>query len=88
MRAGIVAAICLALISGPLWAKLPAPPPTEEQKAATAAKAAKAAEAAKKEAELLTKYQDLTVEKYKKKTHAPTSAAAAASAPKTATATK
>ena len=67
MRAGIVVAICLALIGGPLWAKLPAPPPpTEEQKAAAAAKAAKAAEAAKKDAELLAKYQDLTAEKYKK----------------------
>jgi ribosomal protein L1 len=67
MRAGIVAAICLALIGGPLWAKLPAPPPmTEEQKVAAAAKAAKAAEATKKEAELLVKYQDLTAEKYKK----------------------
>ena len=58
MRASIVAALCLALIGGPLWAKLPAPPPpTEEQKAAAAAKAAKAAEAAKQEAELLTKYR-------------------------------
>jgi hypothetical protein len=67
MRVGIVTAICLALIGGPLWARLPAPPPmTEEQKAAAAAKAAKAAEAAKHEAELLTKYQELTAEKYKK----------------------
>ena len=88
MRGAIVAALAFALIGGPLWAKLPAPPPpTEEQKAAAAAKAAHAAEAAKKEAELLTKYQDLTVEKYKK-THAPTSAAAAAPAPKAAAATK
>ena len=64
MRTGIVAAICLALIGGPLWAKLPAPPPpTEEQKVAAAAKATKAAEAAKKEGELLAKYQDLTAEK-------------------------
>jgi hypothetical protein len=67
MRVGIVAAICLALIGGPLWARLPAPPPmTEEQKAAAAAKAAKAAEVTKQEAELLTKYQDVTAEKYKK----------------------
>ena len=77
MRAGIVAAICLALIGGPLWAKLPAPPPlTDEQKAAAAAKAA---EATKKEAELLTKYQDLTAEKYKQ-LHEPKGAAAAAPA--------
>jgi hypothetical protein len=80
MRRGIVAAIALALIGGPLWAKLPAPPPlTDEQKAAAAAKAAKAAEATKKEAELLTKYQDLTAEKYKK-VHEPRAAAAAAPA--------
>jgi hypothetical protein len=80
MRAGIVAAISLALIGGPLWAKLPAPPPmTEEQKAAAGAKAAQAAEAAKKEAELLTKYQDLTAEKYKQ-LHEPKGAAAAAPA--------
>jgi len=78
MRAGIVAAICLALIGGPLGAKLPAPPPmTEEQKAAAAAKAAKATEASKKEAELLTKYQDLTAEKYKKLHEAKGAAAAA-----------
>jgi hypothetical protein len=77
MRRGIVAAISLALIGGPLWAKLPAPPPmTDEQKAAAAAKAA---EAAKKEAELLTKYQDLTAEKYKK-LHEPKAAAAPAQA--------
>jgi hypothetical protein len=87
MRAAIVAAICLALIGGPLWAKLPAPPPTEEQKAAAAAKAAKAAEGAKREAELLGKYQDLTVEKYKK-AQAPKSAAAAAPAPTAASAKK
>jgi hypothetical protein len=82
MRAGIVAAISLALIGGPLWAKLPAPPPmTDEQKAAAAAKAA---DAAKKEAELLTKYQDLTAEKYKK-LHEPKDAAAAAPAKAAAT---
>jgi len=67
MRGAIVALIAFAMIAGPLWAKLPAPPPmTEEQKAAAAAKAAKTAEAAKKESELLTKYIDLTAEKYKK----------------------
>ena len=87
MRAAIVAAICLAFIGGPLWAKLPAPPPMDDaQKAAAAAKAAKAAEASKKDAELLAKYQDLTAEKYKKM-HAP-SAAAAAPTPKAAAAKK
>jgi len=85
MRAAIVAAICLALIGGPLWAKLPAP--TEEQKAAAAAKAAKAAEAAKHQAELLARSQDLTAERYKK-AQAAKAAAAAAPAPKAAAAKK
>jgi hypothetical protein len=73
MRGAIVAAICAAMIgaplllSGGLWAKLPAPPPmNDEQKAAAAAKAAKAAEGAKKESELLAKSMDATAEKYKK----------------------
>ena len=79
MRGAITGAICLALIAGPLWAKLPAPPPmNEEQNAAAAAKAAKAAEATKKEAELLTKYQDLTAEKYKKELAAKAARAAPA----------
>ncbi len=73
MRGAIVAAICAAMIgaplvlSGTLWAKLPAPPPMDDaQKAAAAAKAAAKADAAKKEAELLTKSMDVTAEKYKK----------------------
>lgn len=65
MRA-VVAVLCFAMLSAPLWAKLPVPQLTEEQKAANAAKAAKAAEAAKKEAELLGKSQDSVAEKYKK----------------------
>jgi hypothetical protein len=86
MRGAIVAVACLALIGGPLWAKLPAPAPmTEEQKAAAAAKAAKTAEAAKKDAELLAKYQDLTAEKYKK---AQAMKASAAAPPKPAVAPK
>ncbi len=64
MRATMVAALCLAMASAPLWAKLP--PPTDAQKAAAAAGAAKAAEAAKKDAEDLGKAQDTVVEKYKK----------------------
>jgi len=67
MRGAIVALIAFAMIAGPLWAKLPAPPPmNEEQKAAAAAKAAAKAEAAKKESALLGKYIDMTAEKYKK----------------------
>jgi flagellar biosynthesis/type III secretory pathway protein FliH len=66
MKGAVVAALCLAMLSAPLWAKLPAPQLTEEQKAANAAKAAKAAEAAKKDAELLGKYQDAVANKYKK----------------------
>jgi len=60
----IVAAISFAVIAGPVWAKLPAP--TDAQKEAAAAAKAKAADAAKKDAELLNKYMDLTVEKYKR----------------------
>lgn len=64
MRPTIVAALCLAMLSAPLWAKLP--PLTDAQKADAAAKAAKAAEGAKKEAEALTKVQNMVVERYKK----------------------
>jgi hypothetical protein len=73
MRGAIVAAICAAMIgaplvlSGTLWAKLPAPPPMDDaQKAAAAAKAAAKAEGAKKESEQLAKSIDMTAEKYKK----------------------
>ncbi len=67
MRGAIVALIAFAMIAGPLWAKLPAPPPMDDaQKAAAAAKAAAKAEAAKKESELLAKSMDVTAEKYKK----------------------
>jgi hypothetical protein len=72
MRGAIVAAICAVMIgaplvwSGGLWAKLPAPQLTDEQKAAAAAKAEAAKAAAKKEAELLSKSMDMTAEKYKK----------------------
>jgi hypothetical protein len=64
MRGAVVAAICFAMASAPLWAKLP--PPTEEEKAAAATKAAKAAAAAKQQAEALGKSQDAVAEKYKK----------------------
>ena len=60
----IAVAAALAVASGVATAKLP--PLTDAQKEAAAAGAAKAAEAAKKEAELLNKYIDITVEKYKK----------------------
>ncbi len=64
MRATIVAALCLVMMSAPLWAKLP--PLTDAQKADAAAKGAAAAEAAKKDAEALTKAQDMVAERYKK----------------------
>ena len=82
MRGAIVALIAFAMIAGPLWAKLPAPPPmTEEQKAAAAAKAAKTAEAAKKESALLSKSMDMTAEKYKKSLAAKTKGAPAMATP-------
>jgi hypothetical protein len=86
MRGAIVAAIALAMNGAPLvlgggglWAKLP--PPTDAEKAAAAAKAAKAAEAAKKNAELLNRSMDLTVEKYKKLHAGKGTGAPAAAAP-------
>ncbi len=66
MKRIAVAAIALALASGGAWAKLPAAPMTDEQKAKAEEAKAKAAEAAKKEAELLGKYQDKAVDNYKK----------------------
>jgi hypothetical protein len=63
MKLGAFAvAAALALASAAAAARLP--PMTAEQKAAAAASAARAAEAAREDAELLAKYQDLTVEKY------------------------
>ena len=59
------AIVALALVmAGGAWAKLPAPSPEAAAKAAEAK--VKADEAAKKDAELLTKYQDKAVVNYKK----------------------
>ncbi len=60
-----VAVFALMLSAASAWAKLPAPPMTEEQKTAAEAAKAKAAEAAKKESELLSRYQDKAVANYK-----------------------
>ncbi|HLB15264.1 MAG TPA: hypothetical protein VJM14_10055 [Burkholderiales bacterium] len=82
MRGAIVALIGFAMIAGPLWAKLPAPPPMDDaQKAAAAAKAAAKAEAAKKESALLSKSMDMTAEKYKKSLAAKTKGAPAMATP-------
>jgi hypothetical protein len=63
----LVASLVFALAAACAWAKLPAPAPmTDEQKAKAEEAKAKTADAAKKDAELLAKYQDKTVEKYKK----------------------
>jgi hypothetical protein len=57
--------VALALaMAGAAWAKLPAPSPEAAAKAAEAKQ--KADEAAKKDADLLTKYQDKAVANYKK----------------------
>ena len=60
-----VAALVMGLAFGVATAKLPAP--TDEQKAKAAEAKAKAAEAAKKDAELLGKYQDRAVDRYKQR---------------------
>lgn len=77
MKRIAMAAVALALLSGGAWAKLPAAPMTDEQKAKAEEAKAKAAEAAKKDAELLGKYQDKAVANYNK-THAKAKAAAPA----------
>ncbi|MBI4290541.1 MAG: hypothetical protein HY661_03560 [Betaproteobacteria bacterium] len=55
MKRVLIASIMLALAGGSAWAKLPAAPMTEEQKAKAEEAKAKAAEAAKKGAKLLGK---------------------------------
>ena len=59
-----IAAVLTGCAFGVALAKLP--PPTDEQKAKAEEAKAKAADAAKKEAELLGKYQDRAVDRYKK----------------------
>jgi hypothetical protein len=60
----LLAALLACCATGAAQAKLPAP--TQEQQAKAAEAKAKAAETAKKDAELLGKYQDRAVERYKK----------------------
>ena len=67
MKRAALVTIALALVAGTAWAKLPAPPPmNDEQKAKADDAKAKAADAAKKEGELLAKYQDKAADNYKK----------------------
>ena len=58
--------VALVLCAGSAWAKIPAAPITDEQKAKAEAAKVQAAEAAKKEAALLGKYQDKAVDNYKR----------------------
>ncbi len=62
-KALIIAALCLAT-TGAVFAKLPAPQLTDEQKAKAEETKAKAAEAAKKDAEALSKSQDRIADRY------------------------
>ena len=62
-RAMIIAALCIAT-TGAVFAKLPAPQLTDEQKAKAEEAKAKAADAAKKDAEALAKSQDRVAERY------------------------
>jgi len=68
-RAAITAlamAMAMTMAAGTAWAKLPAQPMTDEQKAKADETKAKAAEAAKKAGEQLAKYQDKAVDNYKR----------------------
>lgn len=62
-QAMIVATLC-AITTGAVYAKLPAPQQTDEQKAKAEETKAKAAEAAKKDTELLVKSQDRVADRY------------------------
>ena len=64
MKIRILAVATLLALCSVAWAKLPAP--SDEAKAKAAEAKAKADENAKKDAELLAKYQDRVVERYKK----------------------
>ena len=63
-KALLIAALCLCT-TGAVFAKLPAPQLTEEQKAKAEEAKAKAAAAAKAEAEQLAKAQDRVADRYK-----------------------
>ena len=62
-KALLIAALCLCT-TGAVFAKLPSPPLTDEQKAKAEEAKAKAAEAAKKEAEQLSKAMDRVADGY------------------------
>lgn len=62
-KAMVIAALCLAT-TGVVYAKLPAPQLTDEQKAKAEETKTKAAEAAKKEGEMLAKSQDRVADRY------------------------
>lgn len=62
-KALLIAALCLCTTAA-VFAKLPSPPLTDEQKAKAEEAKAKAAEAAKKEAERLAKAQDRVADGY------------------------
>ncbi len=62
-RGLVVATLCL-LAAGAVYAKLPAPTLTDEQKAAAEAAKTKAADAAKKDGEWLSKSQDRVATRY------------------------
>ncbi len=90
-KALAIAALCL-LTTGVVFAKLPAPALSEEQKAKAAEAKAKAAESDKKDSVLLAKSQDRVADRYIKAQKAkgvtvkPTPIVAAAPAPKPAAA--
>ena len=63
-KALLIAALCL-FTTGAVFAKLPVPAMTDEQKAKAAETKAKAAEAAKKAAGDLAKAQDRVADRYK-----------------------
>jgi hypothetical protein len=85
-KALLIAALCLCT-TGAVFAKLPSPPLTDEQKAKAEETKAKAAEASKKEAEQLAKAMDRVADGYIKAQKAkgvtvkPTPIAAAPAAP-------
>ena len=62
-KAMIITALC-AVTTGAVYAKLPTPQLTDEQKAKAEEAKAKAAEVAKKDGDLLTKSQDRVADRY------------------------
>ena len=62
-KALLIAALCL-FTTGAVFAKLPSPQLTDEQKAKAAEAKAKAGDAAKKDAGLLAKSQDRVADRY------------------------